>query len=107
MNSAEQVQPVISAAADRWAVRFLPIQRSGWGKTATSRWRWTGKGTVAVNTGGIELEGYRRRVLWIPAKQRVELSPSQVRNVVVTGRVVRFEADREDGKSESVRLRAA
>jgi len=60
-----------------------------------------------VNTGGIELEGYRRRVLWIPAKQRVELSPSQVRNVVVTGRVVRFEADREDGKSESVRLRAA
>jgi membrane associated rhomboid family serine protease len=107
MNNVGQVLPVAPAAAARWAVRFLPLQRTGWGKTPTSRWRWTGKGAVSVSAAGIELGGYRRRILWIPAKQRVELTPSQVRNVAVTGRVVRFEADGERGKSETVRLRAA
>lgn len=106
MNSVGQVQPASPAAADRWTVRFLPLQRSSWGTPPTSTWRWTGKGAVAVNSGRIQLEGYRRRVLWIPAKQRVELTPSQVRNVAVAGRVVRFEADRAGGKSETVRLRA-
>lgn len=107
MNNIGQVLPVTPAAADRWAIRFLPLQRSGWGKTPTSRWRWTGKGAVAVSAAGIELEGYRRRILWIPARQRVELTPSQIRNVAVTGRVVQFEADGAGGKSETVRLRAA
>ncbi|MGH9350710.1 MAG: rhomboid family intramembrane serine protease, partial [Terriglobia bacterium] len=106
MNNV-QVLPVTPAATDRWAVRFLPLQRSGWGGAPTSRWRWTGKGSVAVSPGGIELQGYRRRILWIPAKQRVELTPSQVRNVAVTGRAVRFEADGVGGKLETVRLRAA
>lgn len=93
--------------ADRWAVRYLPLQRTGWGKTPTSRWRWTGKGAVAVSAAGIEVTGLRGRFLWTPAKQRVELTPSQVRNVAVTGRVVRFEADGAGGKPELVRLRAA
>jgi membrane associated rhomboid family serine protease len=107
MNVADPMLSASVAADARWAVRFLPLQRGSWSRTPKSRWRMTGKGAVSVGADGIELEGWRHRFLWLPARQRVSLAPSAIRNVVATGRVVSFEADAADGKTERVRLRAA
>ncbi|HEV2441355.1 MAG TPA: rhomboid family intramembrane serine protease [Steroidobacteraceae bacterium] len=109
-HDADPTPPVEPAAPGRWAIRFLTSsQRTAWSKTPSSRWRWTGKGTLAIGTAGIQLQGLRHRFMWLPAKQQVELTSAQIRNVAVTGRIVRFEAEAAAaaGKLEPVRFAAA
>jgi rhomboid protease GluP len=101
MNNIEQTLPANTDVSERWVVRFVPGRRS------QGRWRWTGKGTIAVGPGGIELQGQRQRNFWLPAKQRIELLPAQIRNVAANGPMVSFEAVVDEGKPESVRLRAS
>lgn len=99
--------PAESGASDRWTIRFLtPSPRAAFGRTPSGRWRWTGKGSLTIGTAGIQLQGWRHRFLWLPARQRVELTSAQIRNVAVTGRIVRFEADGGTGKPEFVRFAA-
>lgn len=107
IQGAEVALPAGSAASDRWNIRFLPPSRStAWGKAPSSRWHWTGKGTLAIVTTVIRLQGRRHRFLWMPARQQVELTAAQIRNVAVTGRIVRFEAEAGIGKPELVRFAA-
>lgn len=108
MNNIEQALPAHSDVTARWTIRFLaPPAGAAGGRRPRGRWRWTGKGSIALTPGGIELQGRRQRSFWLPVQQRIELTVAQIRNVAVDGSVVRFEAVVNEGKPEVVRLRAA
>lgn len=107
MNNIEQTLSANSAVTTRWTIRFLGPEAGGArGGQSRGRWRWTGKGSIGVGPGSIELQGRRHRSFWLPVQQRIGLTPSQVRNVAVNGSVVRFEVVSAEGKPEVVRLRA-
>lgn len=105
MNNVEQALPANPQVTARWTIRFL-AQAAG-ARRPRGRWRWTGKGSIVVGPGGIELQGRRQRSFWLPVQQRIVLSPAEVRNVAADGPVVRFEAVAGAGKPEVVRLRAS
>jgi len=108
MSQLEKDPSVGEVSSGSWAISFLhPRWRLPGTHTWGSHWRWTGKGTLAVNDGLIELRGYRRRFLCRRAGQHVTLNPSQIRNVAVQGHLVRFEAAADGARVETVRLAAA
>lgn len=105
MADANLKLPVDSIVSNRWVIRFLsPPRRTAWRKTTSNRWHWTGKGVLTIGADGIQLQGRRYRFLWLSAKQKVQLTRSQIRNVTVTRRVVQFEADAGADKPELVRF---
>lgn len=107
MHDGDLALPVGTVASDRWAIRFLSQPKTtAWGRVRSTRWRWTGRGTLVINGSDIQLQGRRHRFLWLPAPQRIELAAPQIRNVAVTGRVVQFEADAGFDKPELVRFAA-
>lgn len=107
MNNIDPARPASRDVTAQWQVRFLPSgTRGALGNRSRGRWRWTGKGSIEVGPDAIELQGRRQRAVGT-VKQRIELTPAQVRNVAVVGPVVRFEVLADEGKPELVRLRAA
>ena len=100
MNNIEQALPAQAPAGGQWDVRFSP------GRQPQGRWRWSGKGSITIGSGGIGLQGRRHRNFWFSAPQRIELTNAQIRNVTAIGPMVSFEAVVSEGKPEVVRLRA-
>ncbi len=96
---SELTRPAVS----RWALHFLYGQSRSSGELK-SQWRWIGKGDLAVDGNSLILDGRRHRYFRSAAKQRVQVSIDQVRNVVATGRLVRFDVKLDDQGGQHVEV---
>ena len=91
-----------------WRVHFLLGRAGAWGRPS-SKWKFVGKGDLSTDRGQLTIDGLRHRFFWVSAKQTVQTGLRQVRNVVVTGRLVEFEVALEGiegNRNEAVRVRA-
>ena len=94
---------VMRSSSSRWAVHFLFGQAGSW-REPKSQWKCIGKCELLADGESINLVGHRHRYFRFPAKQSVQAAVQQVRNVVVAGRLVKFEVKLESLEGERIEV---
>jgi membrane associated rhomboid family serine protease/TPR repeat protein len=94
---------MMHSASGRWPVHFLYGQAGSWGERK-SQWRWIGKGELSIDRDSFTIVGRRHRFFWFSAKQEIRVGLHQVRNVVASARLVKFEVQLQTAEGERLEV---